>query len=59
METLFKKHQILISQVSMEIIREIMHDINWEKQLVAIRGSRGVGKTTLMCHCSLLANFLL
>ena len=48
METLFKKHQILISQVSMNIIREIMNDINWEKQLVAIRGSRGVGKTTLM-----------
>ncbi len=48
METLFKKHQILISQVSMKIIREIMNDINWEKQLVAIRGSRGVGKTTLI-----------
>ena len=48
MEALFKKHQILISQVSMGIIRDIMNDINWEKQLVAIRGSRGVGKTTLM-----------
>ena len=25
-----------------------MNSINWEKQLVSIRGSRGVGKTTLM-----------
>lgn len=48
METLFKKHQILISQVGMDIIRETINSISWEKQLVAIRGSRGVGKTTLM-----------
>ena len=48
METLFKKHRKLISQVSTNIIREAMNTIPWEKQLVAIRGSRGVGKTTLM-----------
>ena len=48
METLFKKHGILISQVSMDIIRETMNIIDWEKQLVSIRGSRGVGKTTLI-----------
>ena len=48
METLFKKHRILISQTSSEIVRDIMKSVNWEKQLVSIRGSRGVGKTTLM-----------
>jgi len=32
----------------MEIIREQMKSIDWEKRLVSIRGSRGVGKTTLM-----------
>ena len=48
METLLKKHKILVSQVSTAIVRKIMDDINWEKQLVGIRGSRGVGKTTLM-----------
>lgn len=48
METLFKKHRILISQVSNDIVRDIMNVIAWDKQLVAIRGSRGVGKTTLM-----------
>lgn len=48
METLFKKHKILISQVSMNIVRENINAINWTKPLVAIRGSRGVGKTTMM-----------
>ena len=48
METLFRKHRLLISQVSTDIIREAMTSIKWDKQLVAIRGSRGVGKTTLM-----------
>lgn len=48
MENLFRKHKMLISQVNTDIVRELMKAINWEKQLVAIRGSRGVGKTTLM-----------
>lgn len=48
METLFKKHKILISGVSTDIIRNMMAEVNWESQLVAIRGSRGVGKTTLI-----------
>jgi len=48
METLFKKHRILISQTSTKIVREMMKSVNWEKQLVSIRGSRGVGKTTLV-----------
>ena len=48
MESLLRKHRMLISQVNMSIIRENMNNIAWEKQLVAIRGSRGVGKTTLI-----------
>ena len=48
MDTLFKKHRTLISQTNIDIVREIMKSVNWEKQLVSIRGSRGVGKTTLM-----------
>ena len=48
METLFKKHRILIGQTSTEIVRELIHHIQWQKQLVAIRGSRGVGKTTMV-----------
>lgn len=48
MDALFKKHKMLISQINTGIVREMMHSVNWEKQLVAIRGSRGVGKTTLI-----------
>jgi predicted AAA+ superfamily ATPase len=48
MESLFKKHKMLISQINTGIVRDMMHSVNWEKQLVAIRGSRGVGKTTLI-----------
>ena len=48
METLYKKHRSLISKVSTDIVRDAMNAIKWEKQLVAIRGSRGVGKTTLL-----------
>ena len=48
METLVKKHRMYISQVSMDIVRERINDINWEKPLVAIEGSRGVGKTTMI-----------
>ena len=32
METLFKKHRALISQVSMKIVRQLMNTISWEKQ---------------------------
>lgn len=48
MEALYKKHKMLISQINTGIVRDMMHSVNWEKQLVAIRGSRGVGKTTLI-----------
>lgn len=48
MEQLYRKHRMFIAQVKMDIVREIIHQINWTKPLVAIKGSRGVGKTTLM-----------
>jgi len=48
MEQLFKKHRLFISQVDMNIVRELMDKIDWQKQLVGIKGSRGVGKTTLV-----------
>ena len=48
METLFAKQDRLLSLTSTEIIRTLMYQINWDAQLVAIKGPRGVGKTTLM-----------
>lgn len=46
METLFKKHRMFISQTQTDIVRDMINHINWSKPLVAIKGSRGVGKTT-------------
>lgn len=48
MESLFKKHRLFISQTSMEIVRDMINKVLWEKPLVGIRGSRGVGKTTMI-----------
>ena len=39
---------MLISQVDTRKLRQQMDVIDWNKQLVAICGSKGVGKTTLM-----------
>ena len=54
METLFKKHKMFISQTNMNIVRDMINRVNWSKQLVAIKGSRGVGKTTLSVSISKL-----
>ena len=41
METLFAKQDRLLSLTSTEIIRTLMYQINWDAQLVAIKGPRG------------------
>lgn len=48
MEALYRKHRMLVSQVDTTLVRQMMHKVDWNQQLVAIRGSRGVGKTTLI-----------
>lgn len=48
MDSLFKKHRLFISQVNMDIVRDMINKVSWEKSLVSIRGSRGVGKTTMI-----------
>lgn len=48
MDSLFKKHRMYISQVTMGIVREMRDTVNWNSPLVAIKGSRGVGKTTMI-----------
>ncbi len=48
MDSLFLKQERMLAQTSTEIVRELMNRINWNHRLIAIRGSRGVGKTTLM-----------
>ena len=48
MDSLFLKQERLLAQTSIGIVRELMAKIHWNNRLIAIRGSRGVGKTTLM-----------
>ena len=48
MDTLFRKSDRLLANVSMEIVREKMSEIHWNAQLISIMGAKGVGKSTLI-----------
>ena len=48
MDSLFRKHDRLLANTSMEIIRDKMDEIHWNTQLVSIMGAKGVGKSTLI-----------
>ncbi len=48
METLIATSRELVNRVDTNYIRDFHNKINWNSRLVAILGSRGVGKTTLM-----------
>lgn len=48
MDTLFAKMDRLLQLTQTRTVRDMMNRINWKARLIAIRGARGVGKTTLM-----------
>lgn len=48
MEILIATSRELVNRVDTNYIRDFHNQINWNSRLVAILGSRGVGKTTLM-----------
>lgn len=48
MRTLKEKYQMLLDETDISFIRNIHNDIAWDERLIAILGSRGVGKTTLV-----------
>ena len=48
MEELFEKYQQKLHYTSIDIVRSIMQDINWNSRLIGIKGARGIGKTTLL-----------
>ena len=48
MDKLINKCRRLLALTKTDMVREIMHQINWNQRLISIRGARGVGKTTLM-----------
>lgn len=48
MEALFAKQDRLLRLTSTAIVRVLMNQIHWDAQLIAVRGPRGVGKTTML-----------
>ena len=48
MEELFRKYYQKIQRIETTFIRSFSNDINWNARLIAIKGARGVGKTTLL-----------
>ncbi len=48
MDTLFRKHDRLLANTSMDIVREQMNQIHWNAQIISIMGPKGVGKSTLL-----------
>ncbi len=46
MDTLIRRYKRLLTATSTTYIRSLMNTINWDNRLIAIRGARGVGKTT-------------
>lgn len=48
MDKLFERHNEYLSIVPMEFVRGFMQQIDWSLRLIAIKGPKGVGKSTLM-----------
>lgn len=48
MEVLFEKYQQKLNHTSLDFVRGVMDEINWNARLIGIKGARGVGKTTLL-----------
>ena len=48
MEKLIRRHRVLIEDTDLVFVRNTIKEIPWNRRLVGIKGSRGVGKTTLI-----------
>lgn len=48
MENLFSIFRHLLSRTEVDFIRYLYSDINWDNRLIAVLGTRGVGKTTML-----------
>jgi len=48
MEVLRQYHYNMLRHVRMEFVRGLYHKIHWQQRMLAIKGPRGAGKTTLM-----------
>ncbi len=54
METLLLEFQFKIARLTLNIERYLLHKIDLENPLIAIKGARGVGKTTLLLQLAKL-----
>lgn len=48
MEKLFERHDQYLAEIPTEFVRGIIDKIDWSLRLIAIKGPKGVGKSTLM-----------
>lgn len=48
MRTLIDRYRMLIEETPTDYVRDVHDSIDWNDQLIAIMGARGVGKTTLV-----------
>lgn len=48
MDSLYYYNDILSAKISLDFKRSIFDTINWDQKMIAIKGARGVGKTTLL-----------
>ena len=48
MVELIKRHTALINSIDMQFKRNIIKELPWDERLIAIKGARGIGKTTML-----------
>ena len=48
METFYRTHSYLVEHTNAPVRRDLMDEIDWNDRLIGIKGTRGVGKTTLL-----------
>lgn len=48
MDALFTKHDRLVANTSLDIVRAMMNRVHWNARLLSIQGAKGVGKSTLL-----------
>lgn len=48
MEELYDLHQVFLSNLSPSFRRSFIDEVDWTNRLIAIKGARGVGKSTLI-----------
>ena len=48
MDRLYKAYGRLLAETDLSFTRYLYEKINWDNRLIVIKGSKGVGKTTML-----------